>query len=132
MKINSFNNVIPFSSALKSKRNEGDGGAANQQYDPNQTRKDKDSEEEKQRRQPKEVDAVQVNDAVASFHLDAVSQANGLSAVIEGSGPGLKIAVKDINGTILKQFTGEEFLLLRSPDSPNTSRPRGKILDRKI
>lgn len=127
MKINPFANVIPFSSAVRSKRSEGDGGSARQQYDPNQNRKDDEQKDKKQ----EPFDPKLIDDAVESFKADEVTRASGLSATVEGVGPGLKIHVKDCNGTTLRQFSTEEFLRLRDATSKGAGK-RGKILDQKL
>ena len=130
MKINPFANVIPFPTTVRNKRNEGDGGSARQQYDPNQTRKDN-QDDSKKHEQPEKFDQKLIDEAVASFQTDSTTQAHGLSAVVEGTGPGLKVHVKDCNGTTLRQFSGEEFLRIRGVTSKDPS-PRGKILDQKL
>jgi hypothetical protein len=128
LKINPFSNVIPLTSAVRSKRNEGDGGGARQHYDPNQNRKDGEREKDPERFDPRLID-----DAVQSFTEDAAAQAQGLSATVEGTGPGLRIQVKDCNGTVLRQFSGEEFLRLREATSAQgPGLRRGKILDQKL
>jgi hypothetical protein len=140
MKISSNNNVfrLPGSGGIASKRNEGDGGSGRNAYDPNQTKQDSKSGQEHEKRQESledQPDRKQVDEAVAAFQADATTQAHGLSAVVEGAGPGLKIALKDCNGTTVRQFTGNEFLKLRDATAPSASkdaRPRGKILDQKF
>ena len=127
MKISPFANVIPFTNATRTKRSEGEGGNARQQYDPNQGRKD--GEEKRKEQEP--FDPKLIDDAVRSFVTDAATQEHGLSAVVEGTGPGLKIHVKDCNGTVLRQFSGEEFLKLRDATSQTLGK-RGKLLDQKL
>jgi hypothetical protein len=141
VKIGSFpSNVIPIGSGLRSKRNEGDGGNARQQYDPNQSRRDG-SEGEGGEEKPKKQEALDpqlIDQALESFKTDASAQEHGLSAEAEGSGPGLKISVKDCNGATVRQFSGEEFLKLRDASSQKASptdnplATRGKILDQKL
>lgn len=128
------NNVIPISSGLRSKKSEGEGGSARQQYDPNQTRKDGSHDGGQQRHEGEGFDPQLIDAAVESFKTDAAAQEHGLSAVVEGNGPGLKIHVKDCNGTTLRQFSGEEFIKLRQATSARTTPTgkRGKILDQKL
>ncbi len=133
MKISPFANVIQFPTGVRTKRNDGEGGNARQQYDPNQTRQDQKDRQDAQREKKPEApfDPKLIDDAVQSFKSDATAQEQGLSATVEGSGPGLKIHLKDCNGTVLRQFSGEEFLKLREA----TAQPaglRGKILDQKL
>ena len=49
----------------------------------------------------------------------------------EGRGPGLKVILKDSQGGIVRQLSGEEFLRLRQGSSTEP-RMRGKILDQKF
>jgi hypothetical protein len=133
LKISPFANVIQFPTGVRTKRNDGDGGSARQQYDPNQTRQDqKDSQDNPQSKKPETpFDPKLIDDALQSFKTDAAAQEHGLSATAEGSGPGLKIHLKDCNGTVLRQFSGEEFLKLREATTP-VAGLRGKLLDQKL
>lgn len=72
-----------------------------------------------------------LENAVETFQSDAQTQAHGLSASVEGKGPGLRVVLKDGSGATLRQFTGEEFLRLREA-AGNNSPARGKILDQKF
>jgi hypothetical protein len=139
VKIGSFpGNVIPISTGVRGKR--GGGENARQQYDPNQTRRDSQDAEGDQRheREQPAFDPKLIDEALESFKTDAAAQASGLSATAEGSGPGLKVSVKDCNGTTLRQFSGEEFLRLReaangpAPGALPTGLRRGKLLDQKL
>jgi hypothetical protein len=72
-----------------------------------------------------------VGEAIELFQADEATVANGLKASIEGQGPGLRIILTDVNGGVVRQFTGEEFLKLRSAAAPGAHRS-GKILDQKL
>ncbi len=111
--------------AVRSKDAQGDGGSERNSYDPNQTRKD-DSEEKNGQPAPEKIEA-----AIESFRTDIDAQANGLSASVEGTGPGLRIVLKDVNGGVVRQFTGEEFIKLRNAVGRDFH-ARGKILDQKL
>ncbi|MGK5084510.1 hypothetical protein WDW37_14540 [Bdellovibrionota bacterium FG-1] len=131
MKIAGFNNIFRLPEAVSAQKNEGEGGSGRNQYDPNQTRKDDPQKDSEKKRADQELDPQVVDQALASFQADSTMQSSGLSAVVEGTGPGLRIAVKDVNGTILREFSGEEFLKMR--DSKTKGSPnRGKILDQKL
>lgn len=141
MKIGSFpKNVIPIGSGVRSKRSEGDGGSARQEYDPNQSRRDPDNngQEDSKKQKQEAFDPQLIDEALAAFKSDATAQEHGLSAEVEGAGPGLKVSLKDCNGTTVRQFSGEEFLRLREvsalkPGSTNSpTAKRGKILDQKL
>lgn len=79
----------------------------------------------------KEASEEDVLSAVAQFEADQLSQKNGISASMEGGGPGLKVVLKDGTGTVIREFTGEEFLKLRETVSQE-GRSSGKILDQKV
>ena len=73
----------------------------------------------------------QMNEAVEAFQKDPQAQASGLSATKVGSGPGLKVVLKDGSGAVVRQISGEEFLRLREALTTD-KRSRGKILDQKF
>lgn len=77
------------------------------------------------------VDAQTVGEAISEFSKDEQARLNGISAETSGKGPGLKVVLKDGNGAVIRQFTGEEFLRLREAASKD-HRARGKILDQKL
>ncbi len=54
--------------------------------------------------------------------------AHGLIPEVQGTGPGLRVTLKDGRGAVVRQFTGEEFLRLREAATGN----RGKLLDKKL
>jgi len=90
---------------------------------PNQEKSHEQSEEK--------PDQKQIDDAIEAFQLDPQTQENGLNASSTGNGPGLKVVLKDGQGGIVRQFTGEEFLRLRQSLSKD-KRICGKILDQKL
>lgn len=91
-----------------------------QQAFKDQQKKDPDenlTDEEKQKK---------IQDALEEF-----TASNTLRAQAEGSGPGLKIVLKDGTGAVIRQMTGEEFLKLRET-AKSDGQARGKILDQKF
>jgi hypothetical protein len=72
-----------------------------------------------------------VKQALSAFSSDTQALANGLTASVTGSGPGLKVILRDGTGAVIRQFTGEEFLRMREAASQD-GRNRGKILDQKL
>jgi len=68
---------------------------------------------------------------VSQYVLDEQLQNSGIQASIQGSGPGLKVVLKDGKGAVIRQFTGEEFIELRKM-TENEDRKNGKILDLKL
>lgn len=63
--------------------------------------------------------------------LEEFAVSNTLRAQAEGSGPGLKVILKDGSGAVIRQMTGEEFLKLRD-QAKGDAQARGKILDQKF
>ncbi len=135
MKIQGSFDPFRFFSGIKSSRTEGEGGSGKNDYDPNQTRKDRSNDpsknESNENRKDSQQDSEKLRAAIDDFQKDEANQASGLSAHLEGSALGLKVVVRDINGHSLRQFSGEEFLRLRDSASAD-SRHRGKILDQKL
>jgi len=77
------------------------------------------------------VKAEDIENAIEAFQADQQTQANGLNASVIGTGPGLRVILKDESGSIVRKLTGEEFIRLRE-SSFRDSRIRGKILDQKL
>ena len=71
-----------------------------------------------------------VEKAVSDFQTEAQSQQHGLKASISGNTPGLRVVLSDVNGNVIRQFEGQEFVRLRSSGARD-SRGRGKLLDQK-
>lgn len=110
-------------SALSTRVNEKQDSAKREfkQAFQDQTKKDQNpdenlTEEQKQKK---------MRDAIEEF-----SMSNSLRAQAEGSGPGLKVILKDGSGAVIRQMTGEEFLKLRE-QAKSDAQARGKILDQK-
>ena len=84
-----------------------------------------DSFEEKLEKRRVKVSDETVEQAMTEFIRE--NEALGLGAKAVGSGPGLKVLLKDSSGGVIRRLTGEEFLRLRQSLRPAA----GKILDRK-
>lgn len=112
--------ILPMDS-IRTKR-DGQGGAGQQQYEQQHRR-------EEQPREP--ADEKVVAEAVETFRRDAQAQANGIDAALIGTGPGLRVVLKDGSGAVVRQLSGDEFLKLCQASSPGL-RTRGKILDQKL
>jgi hypothetical protein len=74
--------------------------------------------------------ALNLGSALSEFGSDPLIQATGLSAELDGQGPGLKVTLKDGRGAIVRQFTGQEFVELREAAAMGAN--RGKLLDKKF
>ncbi len=123
VKINPVTNTVQFLDVVKESR---DG--------KNQSGHQKQEQQDKQQEENKNDDIgsfEEVQAAVKAFHSDMQTQANGLSAAVEGSGPGLRVVLKDGSSAVIRQFTGEEFLKLREAVGKDI-KARGKILDQKL
>jgi hypothetical protein len=105
-------------------RAERDGQNGRDQYtrQQNQEEDDGSSPEEKKRK---------FEQALQTFKDDPQTQSSGLSAEAEGSGPGLRVVVKNASGGVVRQFTGEEFMRLREALSGD-KKGRGRLLDQKF
>lgn len=86
-------------------------------------------EESGKKEEREKFDLEKLGRELDSFTQEASSQAYGLNARMEGTGPGLRVTLKDGTGAVIRQFTGEEFLQLR--EAAQTS-GRGRILDKKL
>lgn len=124
LKINPLSDASRYVSIVREKR-DGQGGDS----PPNQYQQQR--EKKKDDDQKPEVNENTVGQAVQSFKSDTLAQANGLDASMEGNGPGLRVVLKDGTGSVVRQFTGEEFVRLREAASSDGTK-RGKILDRKL
>ena len=71
------------------------------------------------------------DELVDSYRSDLQAQGQGLEASVEGVGPGLKVVLRDGAGSLIRQFTSQEFLRLRAASAKEIGN-RGKILDQKL
>lgn len=129
MKINSYPSIsqITHRSAEKAGgvANEKQGGAGQNAYQQNQKKKDQDSSEFE-----KHVSEAKVQEAIHSFADDDKNKGLGITAAQEGSGPGLRVVLKDNQGGILRNISGEEFLKLK--EAASSGNKSGRLLDQKI
>lgn len=75
-----------------------------------------------------ELAEKKLDTAVEAFAKESSAVSNDLNASVEGQGPGLRVTLKDGYGSMVRQFTGEEFLRLREA----ATGARGRLLDKKI
>jgi hypothetical protein len=123
MKIQSYSNIQPLFGKVAEAGSEKQGGAGQNAYE----RQKKKDEQEEQKKLLETPEALEV--AVHGFSGDETNQAHGISASAEGSGPGLRVVLKDQQGGILRSVSGEEFLRLR--EAVSSGRKSGRILDQK-
>jgi len=133
MKINPFNTIQGFLERIGDRKDSGSDGQSPGAYTGNGKQGQKNPQEQsKQEEAPViEVTSEKVIQAVEAFQKDAQTQSNGLNASVTGQGPGLRVVLTDGNGSVIRQFTGEEFLKLRQGLGKD-GRSRGKILDQKL
>lgn len=90
-----------------------------------------DQQKSQEQREELAVSEDRVNQAIDAFANDPQTQANGIQATATGTGPGLRVVLKDGSGAVIRQLSGEEFVRLREELSGD-SHSRGKILDQKL
>lgn len=123
MKISGLTTALNVMNQVRDKKDAGDGGTGQNAYE-NQFQKRKNDSE---RREASEED---VQEALREFAADPAAQ-SGITASAEGSGPGLRIVLRDGSGQALRQMSGDEFVRMRE-NARGDSRPRGKLLDQKF
>lgn len=130
MKIYSLTGTVGYSNRVKEKQ-DGDSSSNHSQNHRQQSSHQDQKHSENENQTPKEVKTEDVLRAVEAFKVDSQTQATGLKASVTGHGPGLKVVLKNDEGGIVRQLSGEEFLRLREVSS-GESKLRGKILDQKL
>ena len=123
MKLSFYPHVTQVFEKVSLKNQDKREGAGQNAYERQQKKKDQDPEEVP-------VTDETVQDAINAFGADSMNQSSGLSASMEGHGPGLKVVLKDGNGGVLRSVSGEEFLKLREAIASGAR--SGRILDQKV
>lgn len=121
MKVTQYSNITQIFNRVANKTGDKQGGAGSNAYEGQQKKKEEEKEFEAS------LEAVEA--AVETFDTDEMNRTNGISASTEGTGPGLKVVLKDSTGGILRSISGEEFLRLK--EAVNSGRRSGRILDQK-
>ena len=132
MKISPFARVLDYLTLVREKSED------RAFYQENSKQGGSDSQKNPETKDPKPETVVEtpitsadVDQAIEAFQTDLGRQENGLNVSIVGSGPGLRVILKDPEGAIVRSFTGKEFVRLRQ-QSTQGGRLRGKILDQKF
>jgi hypothetical protein len=140
MKIQSFRDILlPLVGPVARDRREGSGQGTQQDpghFEQSSSNDSNTAEGQSQGRggtgeEKRRFSEQEVAQAVEAFAQDQQAKNNGLQVLAAGSGPGLKVVLKDGTGNVVRQFTGEEFLRLRESASKE-GRSRGKLLDQKL
>jgi hypothetical protein len=139
VKVNSFREIFRFTPSLKP-QSEGEGyGQNSYSSDGHSGRKDPSNSDAHPDpgtppTQPTEAEQLlAVQAALEEFSRDAATQNHGIQASLRPSSPtqpGLSVVLSDINGNVIRSFTGSEFVKLRKAGGQDT-RGRGKLLDQK-
>jgi hypothetical protein len=123
MKIQSYQTIQPMFGKVSDASAEKQGGSGQNAYEQ-QKKRDNEEEQKKLLENPVALEA-----AIDGFSEDETNLAHGIRASAEGSGPGLRVVLKDPHGGILRSVSGEEFLRLR--EAVSSGRKSGRILDQK-
>ncbi|MEN9722791.1 MAG: hypothetical protein RJB38_777 [Pseudomonadota bacterium] len=133
VKVAGIRDFFAFRPSVKTNTESGDGhGGAGHDEASRQSRQSHDApagqapEPDLQLTSDEQVQAIEK--AISEFQIEAASQNHGLSAAV---GPGLRVVLSDVNGTVIRQFEPAEFLRLRKSGAKD-SRGRGKLLDQKL
>jgi uncharacterized FlaG/YvyC family protein len=119
--------VAPLSEAVRSMNRVQE----KQDTDADQRRQSQqDSRRKRDEEQTEAVTDEKVQAAISAFAADKQNQVVGITAHKDGTGPGLRVYLRDGTGTVIRQMTGEEFLKVR--EAAQDGRVRGKILDQKL
>ena len=121
MNIKSNSSITQISARVMDKSNDKQGGAGQNAYERQQKKDDKEKEFE--------ATIEEVSAAIEKFSGDEATLANGITAQSEGTGPGLRVLLKDANGGVLRSVSGEEFIKLR--EAVSLGNKSGRILDQK-
>ncbi len=127
VKIGSLTGTIAYMPKVREK-SEGDSSSNSESF----RQKNPHSEDsENTPDQESEASPEKIDQAILNFMEDLQAQAPDIRASVEGSGPGLRVVLKDGGGGLVRQFTGEEFLKIRQGTAKD-GKIRGKILDQKL
>jgi hypothetical protein len=121
MNIKSNSSITQIFARVTEKSPDKHGGAGQNAYERQQKKDEKDEEFE--------ATVEEVNAAIEKFAGDEATLSHGITAQSEGSGPGLRVLLKDASGGVLRSVSGEEFLKLR--EAVAAGHKSGRILDQK-
>jgi uncharacterized FlaG/YvyC family protein len=131
MKIQSWTGNLGYFGSVREKQEGAQGGYSRSSGDQKKKESEHQQEMSDSNFEDENPSQEKMSEAVKEFSSDSQAQLNGLSASLEGSGPGLKVILKDGTGQVVRQFTGPEFVQLRN-SVPKEGHSNGKILDRKL
>jgi hypothetical protein len=121
MNIKSNSSITQIFARVTDKSNDKQGGAGQNAYERQQKKDQKEEEFE--------ATIEEVSAAIEKFAGDEATLTAGITAQSEGTGPGLRVLLKDPSGGVLRSVSGEEFLKLR--EAVNAGNKSGRLLDQK-
>ncbi len=124
VRINSTVNTIQLIDQVREQRE------TNEDRDPDGRRHDQ-GEQRKKDETPYSATQEQVEQAARDMAKDEQTRASGIQVALEGMGPGLRVTLKDADGSVLRHMSGEEFVKLREAAREGAPK-RGRLLDRKL
>jgi uncharacterized FlaG/YvyC family protein len=77
----------------------------------------------------KEFSFESVNEELTHFAEENASLLAGISASVNGTGPGLRVTLKDGKGAVVREISGEEFMQMREASKVTG---RGHLIDKKL
>jgi hypothetical protein len=121
MKVNSYTPITQVMAKVTDKTSDKQGGAGSNAFERQQKKENEEKEFEPT------LEAVEA--AIETFAGDETNLSHGITASAQGTGPGLKVVLKDASGGVLRAVSGEEFLKLR--EAVISGQRSGRILDQK-
>ncbi len=137
MKVGTFREIFRLTQSLKP-QGEGDGYGQQPGGEGSPRRQQTAQSPEDEAPAPTEPSIEEqlraVQAAIEDFTRESKTQSHGLQASIRQpiptGAPGLSVVLSDLDGRVIRSFSGAEFLKLRQAGSADT-RGRGKLLDQK-
>ena len=127
MKIQSLLTPFAYREPVRRKDAAHDGDGLTPRDDGRGSPKREASEGDEEERAPADFESVA--NELRQFSEENAAHLPGISASVEGAGPGLRVTLKDGDGTVVRQISGEEFLEMRVNGRASG---RGQLLDRKF
>lgn len=130
MKINRLGSALSSLAPLRTRDSQREKNSSGHQQNSDQDGPDERATEDSQDLN-QSFDEKELRAAIESFGREPIGQSSGLHAEADGEGPGLRVLLKDVTGTTIRQMTGDEFVKLREATriEPNG---RGHLLDQKF
>jgi hypothetical protein len=119
--------LIRSATSVESPRKKQDGGGDGREAYQRQKKTEKDHPQE---RDPEQFERA-LSDAREEMERESSAVIPGLKTEVQGEGPGLRVVLKNADGSVIGQYSGEDFLELRSRVKDVTLKS-GRLLDRKV